>query len=137
MSKDIKPQRVVFDYNKLAEAIVRAEQKVKSEENKIDDTSYFLKVLLVVSFVGVSAFLWIFFISSIYVRYIGEIMPQNVLENIAYMGIVVVSLGYAVVTSVLTYKIWKITDRSYLINYFAAITGLLALVISLLDFFKR
>ena len=95
MSKDIKPQRVAFDYNKLAEAIVKAEQKVKAEENRIDDTSHFLKVLLVISFLGISVFLWIFFISSIYVRYIGEIMPRNILENIAYMGIVVTKQNMA------------------------------------------
>ena len=136
MSKDIKPQRVAFDYNKLAKAIVKAEQKVKAEENKIDDTSYFLKVLLVSSFVLVTAILWMFFGVSLYMALTGKLQPANIVETISLWVMVGLSFVYSITASFLTCKISKIKDKNYLISYFGAISGLLALIVSVLAFIK-
>ena len=136
MSKDIKLQRVVFDYNKLAEAIVKAEQEARAKENKIDDTSYFLKVLLVSSFVLVTAILWMFFGVSLYMALTGKLQPANIVETISLWVMVGLSFVYSITASFLTYKISKIKDKNYLISYFGAISGLLALIVSVLAFIK-
>lgn len=136
MSKDIKPQRVAFDYNKLAEAIVKAEQKVKVEENKIDDTAYFLKMLLIITFGLISLFIWVLFGTILYLVITGGIIAENFFESISMWTLVLASLVYAIASSVLTYKVSKIKDKIYLISYFGAITGLIALIVSALAYIK-
>ena len=136
MAKFVKEQKVKFDYDKLAEAIVKAEQKVKEEENKIDDTSYFLKVLLVSSFVLVTVVLWMFFGVSLYMALTGKLQPANVVETISLWVMISISFVYSITSLFLTYKISKINDKNYLISYFGAISGLLALIVSVLAFIR-
>ena len=136
MAKFVKEQKVKFDYDKLADAIVKAQTKANAEENKIDDTSYFLKVLLVSSFVLVTAILWMFFGVSLYMALTGKLQPANLVEIISLWVMVGVSFVYSITASFLTYKISKIKDKNYLISYFGAISGLLALIVSVLAFIK-
>ena len=136
MSKDIKPQRVAFDYNKLAKAIVKAEQEARAEENKIDDTAYFLKMLLVITFGLISLFIWVLFGTILYLLITGGILAENFFESILMWILVLVSLVYAIASSVFTYKVSKIKDKIYLISYFGAITGLIALIVSALAYIK-
>ncbi len=136
MSNLKKNQQVSFDYDKLAEAIVKAENKVRKEENKIDNPAWFLRLILILTFASIALFFILCFIAFVWLIFTGEISPKNIIEIIARCILGCITFSYAIFAIILTWDISKIKDKSYLLNYFGAITGLLALVISIITFLR-
>ena len=136
MSKNVKVQEVSFDYDKLAEAIVKAEQKAKVEENKIDSASGVFKGILLITFGLIAAILLLFFAVGAIGIICGDILTREFPYVISYIALIVLFLTYGIAAAVFTKRISKIKDKSYLLNYFGAMTGLLALIVSLLSYLK-
>ena len=136
MARNTKSQRVVFDYDKLADAIVKAEQKVKAEENKIDSTSGVFKGILLITFGLIAVILLLFFTVGMIGIICGDILTREIPYVISYIALIVLFLTYGIAAAVFTKRISKIKDKSYLLNYFGAMTGLLALIVSLLSYLK-
>lgn len=137
MAKITRPQRVILDYDKLADAIVKAEQKAKEEENKIDSTSGVFKGILVITFGLVAAILIVFFIVGVYGLFSQNILSREVTYIVAYIALLILFFVYGIAAAVFTKRICAINDKSYLLNYFGAITGLIALIVALLSYIKE
>ena len=136
MAKNTKSQRVVFDYDKLAEAIVKAEQKVKAEENKIDSTAGVFRGILLITFGLIAGILLLFFAVGMIGIIYGDILTREISYVISYIALIVLFLTYGIAAAVFTKRISQIKDKSYLLNYFGAMTGLFALIVSLLSYLK-
>lgn len=121
---------VEIDYNKLAESIVKAQAIADENEAKKDDTSYFLKLILCISFVIVAVFLVLIAGYGVF-QLIARWSLSRIFERIVQICICVISLVYMVFAVKMIVDIKKIRDRSYLAAFFSAIVSLTALIVAL------
>lgn len=129
-TQPLTPVNVEIDYKKLAEAIVKAQEIANEKESNKDDTSYFLKLVLCISFVTVAVFLLLIAGYSVH-QLITQWSLLRIFERIAQICICVMALVYMAFSVKMIVDIKKIRDRSYLAAFFSAIVSLTALIVAL------
>lgn len=135
-----------IDYNKLAEAIVRAQRRTADESQKVgiiscalsDMISLCLRVLSICAFpasIGIGVCTWIV---------IADILPENGwLRILLYVVDFVVSFGLSFGLGVFAATFWKAAteirrekDRNYVVAVFAGLTSFAALIVALVALIK-
>ena len=135
-----------IDYDKLAEAIVAAQEKVTSDENRGKKyTSAALASVVAWAFLGVSllgciAALFVpLYVSSIWhiFRWDGyESILSSVLTIILYVGIEAVVILYSVVLWKAAKEISAEKNRNYIIALFSGVVSFAALIVALVALVK-
>lgn len=130
--KKQKPEKVDIEinYEKLAEAIVKAEKKAQEEESTIDGAAKTLKGILV-TFLGVA----IAFFALLLIGCIQHIVTKsgNTFNN---TFLAIVSVAYIFSLIVFLTDIEKISDKEYLVGIFSALVSLSALAVSVVGLFR-
>ena len=130
--KKNKPPKEVLvanlDYDKLAAAIVKAQQAANEELFEKDDTAYLTKGLLQWAFFAAATFFILAFCYGIYMVFTGS---DSLFQRILYVAMTTLFLPYAFIAFRMIKSIGKIKDRIYLISLFSALVAMSALIITI------
>ena len=144
---NIQELNLEIDYDKLAQAIVKAQneaEKQRTESKSFVSNSFIFLVSLIFGGIGLGGF----GISAIglaaIVRYVGKIAVWETafdyISNIFALGIVTIFLVVLGLYSCLLWKsakeIKKEKDRNYIVSVFSGIVSFAALIVALVALFK-
>ena len=117
-----------LDYDKLAEAIVKAQRKASEQEIEKDNTVFFSKTILQTAFFSIGAMLLIFFGYGVYMLFTSA---QSALQIGLQIVLCIMVLIYAVGSFGMIRSIGRIKDRNYLFGFFSALVALTALIVTI------
>lgn len=135
-----------IDYDKLAEAIVKAQEKAAdTAKNKKRYTLGTFATPLIIAFYGLSILGWIFVVAiSIGVFNVWNTFSwSNATECISSIIILLLMLGIAATVALYSILLWKSakeveaeTDRNYIISMFSGVVSFAALIVALVALVK-
>ena len=135
-----------IDYDKLAESIVKAQEKSENEANKKRKfTSGSFAMLITVAFSVFSIFVALLSVSLILALIVSwHTLQWNGFTNIVISILTIVfSIVFAIVLGSYAVLLWKSAkeietekDRNYIISVFSGIVSFAALIVALVSLFK-
>lgn len=143
---NIQELNLEIDYDKLAEAIVKAQGKA----NENDDTVHFTKgtfailtgaLMKLIAVLGCFVVLFVLVYGTLYaINYLEWSGTTNIISNIATCAFIFVICLATVALAVMLFKSSKEMeenkDQHFIIAVFSALSSLIALIISLVALFK-
>lgn len=129
--KNKPPKEVLvanLDYDKLAAAIVKAQQAANEELFEKDDTAYLTKGLLQWAFFAVGILLSV---TSFYGAYMLFTESFSLFKCVFSIVIIVAFFFYAYIAFRMIGSISKIKDRAYLVSLFSALVAMTAMIIAI------
>ena len=144
---NIQNLNLEIDYEKLADAIVMAQEKASSNIDKSKKyTSAALAALVSTAFSGVSILGWIFTIGvPLYVwsiwhtfQWTGyEYIFSSVITILLYVGLMSVAVVYSIVLWRAAKEVNTERDRNYIIALFSGVVSFAALIVALVALVKE
>ena len=142
---NIQELNLEIDYDKLAEAMVKAQEKSENEANRKKFTSGTFAIIISLAFRGVAIFGWL-------IALVTPIAIINMAKSFVWNEVNVVignvfSIAFAVALFVVlilySFLLWKSAkeietekDRNYIISVFSGIVSFAALIVALVALFK-
>lgn len=135
-----------IDYDKLAEAIVKAQEK--AEDTATGKKRYTLGTFatpLIIAFYGLSILGWIFVLATPFAVYQSwnAFSWSSVTECISSIIVLLFVLGIVVTVALYSILLWKSakeveaeTDRNYVISMFSGVVSFAALIVALVALVK-
>ena len=143
---NIGEMNLEIDYDKLAEAIVKAQEKSENIANrKKKFTSGAFATLITFAFYALSIFGWIISVAipvSIYNMW-SAFKWDSIANGVGSVAIIIFMLGLMAVLVLYSILLWKSAkeietekDRNYIISVFSGIVSFVALIVALVALFK-
>ena len=143
---NIQELNLEIDYDKLAESIMKAQEKSENEANrKKKYTSGTFAMIISLAFRGVAVLGWLIALSTLFVII-------NMTKSLVWNGLNVVmgnvfsialAVALLVVLVLYSFLLWKSAkeietekDRNYIISVFSGIVSFAALIVALIALFK-
>lgn len=136
---------VEMDYDKLATAIVKAQEKVKADqEEKFTKGTFSILTSWVLHLIGVLGFLIALFSIVYGIYYVANILQWSdgihIFANIFTCLFILAIIFCVGVLSFMIFKagseIQKSKDKNFVVSVFSALSGFIALVVALIALFK-
>ena len=124
--------KVEIDYDKLAEAIVKATKEATEDKGVITGTlSLFIRsaFYLLAVVCGVILLAIIIALATDHSVFFGSYAIQNAINGIVLFVLVFVVITFAMLFYVMARELRKETDKHYIVSLFASLVGLVAVVL--------